>query len=158
MENKKPRFLDEFEENIMLIPMGISLLLILVSFVMQLFASKEAITAVQQLSYYAYAWVASIALALCARDAKHLRIPVLEAKMSEKTKKTLYVIHDILGLVVLGVMLIFSFKLIGATLAENGMDKKVPGLPLVIAYAAPTVGYVWATIRTLMRRFGKGGK
>lgn len=157
-ENKKPGFLDELEENIMLIPMGIALLLILVSFVMQPFAPPEAIAAVQQVSYYAYAWVASIALAFCARRNRHMRIPVLEGKMSDHTKKVLYVIHDILGLVVLVVMLIFSLQLVGQTAAEGAMDSKAPGVPLVIAYAAPVVGYIAACIRTLMRMMKKGEK
>ena len=159
MENKKPGFLDELEENIMLIPMGISLLLILVSFVMQLFASPEAIAAVQQVSYYAYAWVASIALALCARRNRHMRIPVLEVKMSESTKKVIYVFHDVLGLVVLVVMLIFSLRLVGQVIAEGTMDSKVEGLPIVIAYAATVVGYAAACVRTVLRMAKKeGGK
>ena len=157
MSEKKP-ILAGLEENLVLIPVGISLLLVLVSFVMQFFAPEEAVAAVQQASFYAYAWVFSLSLAMCARDNKHLRVPVLEDKLSENAKHIEFIIHDILGLIVLIVMLVVSVQILGQTIADGVMDEKAPMLPLWIAYAAPVAGYALACIRSLLRIFGKGEK
>ena len=156
--NEKKSLWDSLEENLILIPVALSLLLVLVSFVMQFFASPEAITAVQQVSFYAYAWVFSLSLAICARENRHLRVPVLEDKLSENAKKVERVIHDILGLIVLFVMLVATLGLVRNTAAAGLMDEKAPGLPMVIAYAAPMVGYALACIRTLLRMFKKEEK
>lgn len=157
-ENQEKKvFLPNLEENLMGIAVIIALATMLLSFFAQFFASKETVTAIQQVCYYSYAWVIGFALAICARDNRYLRAPMVEGYLPEAAKKVLHIFQEILATAILIILLVCFCQLTMNTLAEGTMDTKAVFLPLSLAYIAPTVGFALANVRHIYRLV-KGGK
>lgn len=158
MNEKKSGFWDELEENIMLIPLAIAVVLSLVTFILQKFLSSETTNTMLQASYYAYAWMASFGLAVCARKGSHIRVAVFDKVYPEKVKAILDLLCDLVGFVVMVILLYFSFKMVSSALAEGAVNSKAPALPLWIAYLAPVCGVTFACVRTVVRLIKGGGQ
>ena len=156
-KQEKKSFLPNLEENLMGISVAIALVTMLLSFFAQFFASPETVAAIQQVCYYSYAWVIGFALAICARDNRYLRAPMVESHLPQAAQKVLRVIQEVIATVILLILLVAFCQLTMNTLAEGTMDKKAIFLPLSLAYIAPTVGFVLANVRHIYRLV-KGGK
>lgn len=156
--DKKTGILSELEENLALIPIGIALVLTLLSLVMKPFASEEAITLVLQISYYAYGWIASLAVALCARNRSHMRAPLVERILPENLRRYVGLLSDLVTLIVLVGMLYGTFQGLNAALAAQTMNSKAPQLPMSVVYFAPIVGFAAGTIRHIQSMMKGAGK
>ena len=156
-KQEKKSFLPNLEENLMGISVAIALVTMLLSFFVQFFASDETVAAIQQVCYYSYAWVIGFALAICARDNRYLRAPMVESHLPQAAQKVLRVIQEVIATIMLLILLVAFCQLTMRTLAEGTMDTKAVFLPLSLAYIAPTVGFVLANVRHIYRLV-KGGK
>ena len=157
MENKKNHFLDEVEENLMGIATGISMLLILLSFCAQFFASPETVTAINQTSYYAYVLIVAVALSLSARSNIYYRVPLLEKHLPDVGRKILKVIQEAIGMIILLVVMVVYIQATREMVAAGTMDEKAPFLPVAFVYIVMTLGLIAANIRNIARLV-KGGK
>lgn len=157
MKENKSSVLSHLEENIILIPLIISVILTLISFVVQTVSGSEAAAFYNRLSYYAYAWVCCLGLVACCRDRRHVRVALLEKALPDKGKKWLGVISDLITLVILIGMLWGCWQVLDKALAEHTTDSVATGVPVSIAYFAPVVGFAFGIIRHIQSIL-KGGK
>lgn len=155
-EKKKKPFLNGLEETMMGIAVGISTLLTLASVFIQFFLSPETIAAVQQMSYYSYAWVVSFALSVCARDNLYLRVPLLEQHLPDAGRKFLGVIQNLVSVIVLAVLLAIYIQATMDTIAAGKMDEKAPFLSLSLVYISLAVGFTVVNIRNIARLVKEG--
>ncbi len=157
MDKKDHSFLNELEENLMLIPLAIAVFLHLFTFAGQKFISPDLNASLLGISYYAYAWIASLGIAVCARDKTHMRISLFDKIYPAPVSAALAALSEIVGGVVMLVLLFFSFSLLTNAIAVGEMNAKIPTLIVWPAYAASVVGMLAALVRTIVRLI-KGGK
>lgn len=157
MDKKDRGFFQELEENLMLIPLAIAVFLHLLTFVGQKFISPELTASLLGISYYAYAWIASLGIAVCAREKAHMRISVFDKIYPAPVKAAFSILSEAVGCIVMLVLLYFSFSMLANAISAGEMNAKIPTLIVWPAYAAPVAGMLFALIRTIVRLV-KGGK
>ena len=155
-KQEKKTFLPGFEENLMGVAMIIALVLMLSTCFTQFFMSEESVAVVQQMSFYAYAWVVSFALSICARDNIYHRVPLLEKHLPEAGQKALLVFQNVVSVVMLAALLVLYIRATINNLAAGTPDKVAPFIPLALCYVALTIGFSLANVRNIVRVF-KGG-
>lgn len=156
-KQEKKVFLPGLEENLMGVAVGIALVLMLASFFIQFFTTPETVAVVQQMSYYAYAWVVGFALSICGRDNIYLRVPMVEKYLPEAGQKVLYVIQNIASVIMLAALLVVYIQAVMQNITAGTMDSKAPFVPLALCYVALAVGFSLANVRNIVRIL-KGGK
>lgn len=156
VSNAKSSFLNHLEDNLLMIPLTISIILTLISFAVQIVSGSEAAAFYNRLAYYAYAWVASLGLAVCCRDQRHIRINMIEKALPPAGKKVVQALSYLISLVILIGMLWGCWNVLNQALADGTMDSVATHVPVCIAYFAPVVGFAAGTIRHILRLF-RGG-
>ena len=153
--NQKKDFLDELEQTLMLIMIVAATVLTLISFIAQ-FIAPDSVNLFKQLSFYTYGWMVFLALGPCVKRSAFMRIELLSGKYPQNGLKML---GEILMFVMMIVMCVLSYRLTANTLASGASNAVAPGIPLVLAYAAPAVGYTLGVIAYIYKfaTSGKGG-
>lgn len=157
MSEQKHPVLDQLEDNIILIPLILSVVLTLIAFVVQTVSGTEAAAVFNRLSYYAYAWVCSLGIAVCARDRCHVRVALLEKALPQQGKRIMGILGDLISLVILIGMLWGCWQVLDAALDAGTMDSVATGVPVSIAYFAPVIGFALGTVRHIQSMV-QGGK
>lgn len=147
----------ELEENIMLIPLILSIVLTLIGFLLGIAGNKEATTLFNQLSYYCYSWLCCLGIGCCVHNNRYLRINLFGNIFPDSLKKAIGIFNEILGMVLLVALFVGSFFLVRQAMTTGAMDSKIPTLPLAVAYFAPLVGFALGIVRNVQRLM-KGGK
>lgn len=158
MQEKRKPVLKELEDNVMLVPLFLSVVLTLVSFALQLFgeAAISAKTFCVQASYYVFAWYICIALSCCIRDGKYISLRVISDLFPKSLQKGIAIINELLELFVIIIMFVFSFVIVKMAVTEKLMNPAVPSVPVVVAYFAPIVGFALSILRKIERFFKEG--
>lgn len=156
--NQKKDFLDELEQTLMLIMIVAATVLTLISFIAQ-FIAPDSVNLFKQLSFYTYGWMVFLALGPCVKRSAFMRIELLSGKYPQSLQNGLKMLGEILMFVMMIVMCVLSYRLTANTLASGASNAVAPGIPLVLAYAAPAVGYTLGVIAYIYKfaTSGKGG-
>ena len=156
--NQKKDFLDELEQTLMLIMIVAATVLTLISFIAQ-FIAPDSVNLFKQLSFYTYGWMVFLALGPCVKRSAFMRIELLSGKYPQGLQNGLKMLGEILMFVMMIVMCVLSYRLTANTLASGASNAVAPGIPLVLAYAAPAVGYTLGVIAYIYKfaTSGKGG-
>lgn len=155
MNNEQSSHKMGLEEYIILAPFSISVLLTLLAFVMKPFAPESA-GLMTKLSYYAYAWLCCISVSQCVRRNQHLRISLFETRFPDWVNRTIDIVSEVAGFLVVLCVFVGSFILVTRALAAGAVDPQAP-IPLALGYFAPILGYGMALAR-YMGKVVRGGR
>ena len=144
---KKTKPSGQLEENLILIPLGISFGLTLLGFICKVFGAKELAEAVIKGSYYSYAWCCFLCLGCCARDNRYLRLSLLHKKYPAPLRKLWIIINGLLGFAISAALLIGTLMVIRNYLGGEEANKMV-----VFTYVAPVVGFGLGLFRMVQRK------
>ncbi len=156
-QNTSPKPMRELEENLMLVPLLISIVLTLAGLALKLLGAADTATLVNQISYYAYTWTCCIGLGYCVRSNRHLNVDLLGSLMLKPLRKMFHIVNRVLGFVIIAAVFVGSFLVVREALANGTMDSNAPGLPVAIAYFAPLVGFGLGLFREI-QKLVRGGK
>lgn len=132
-----------------------AIVLTMLTFICQ-FIAKDTVNLFKQLSFYAYGWMVYFAIAPMVKNNMFMKIELITNKYSEGAQKTVRVISDIIMIILMVIMCIASIQLAGVTASSGAMNANAP-IPLILAYAAPAVGYVLGLIAWAVKIAGKKG-
>ncbi len=149
MEEKKGLWAN-LEEYLAVILMAVVTLLTLVGFVLDFVASDAAVAAVQQLSFYVYAWIVFLGVAVAVKRNSHMRIDILFNAYPDGVRKALNVLIAILMAVFCVVLTVLSFQRL-FQVAGSGQVDSVIAFPMAVVYAAPAVGFLLSCVRFVER-------
>lgn len=156
-ESKKKWFLDGLEDNLMLIPLIVGGVITLAAFLAR-FISPEREVLFNQLAYYAFGWYVALVMATCVREKMYLKLDLVNQLLPAAGKKVLAVLNEILELIVICVIFVFSFKVVGQALSEGTVNAVAPQIPVAVAYFAPILGFGIAIVRKIERLLKEGIK
>lgn len=159
MEKKKV-FLDGFEENLLLIPLVLSVLFMIVSWIARLVGGEgtETETLFIQSAYYSFCWYVCLVMSAAVKKRSYLAVDVLVKHYPEGVQRTAAVLNEVLEFIALIVFLVLSVKITGIALGTGLMNEKAPAIPVVISYAAPLAGFLLSALRQIERLMREGIK
>ncbi len=157
MEEKKGLWAN-LEENLAVILMAVVTVLTLAGFVLDFVASDEAVAAVQQLSFYVYAWMVFLGIAVAVKRSSFMRIDILYNAYPDGVRKAVAVLIEAAVAVFCVALAILSFQRL-FQVAQSGQVGTVVAIPMSLIYAAPAVGSLLSVVRFVERLArGKGEK
>ncbi|MDR1245902.1 MAG: TRAP transporter small permease [Clostridiales Family XIII bacterium] len=144
---KIKKFLDNFEEYILLPSLAFSLALIFFQVVMR-YVFMNSLSWSEELARYIFIWQLWLGVSYAAKKQCHIRIRILEGALNEKQKKILETIVIVIWFG-FGCFIAVQGYLIAARIGAYGQTSSALGLPMVYAYMAVPVGAVLMNIRLI---------
>lgn len=149
MEERKGLWAN-LEENLAVLLMAVVTLLTLIGFVLDFVASDEAVTAVQQLSFYVYAWLVFLGISVAVKHSSFMKIDILYNAYPEGVQKGLAVLMQAAIAVFCVALTVLSFQRL-IQVAGSGEVGAVVAVPMSLVYAAPAVGSLLSVVRFVER-------
>ena len=144
---EKEKRIEGLEENVMLLPLIITLVLTLLGFLIRLFGNADAASAVLLVSRYLYAWICCLSLGICARDNRYLRMALMQGKYPAPVGKVMNIFNDFLGLVLMSVLTIGSVIVVKNYISGGEINGWI-----LFAYLAPLAGFLLGSVRLIQKK------
>lgn len=100
----------------------------------------------EELAIYCYIWIAFLSASFCAKKGCDVAVNMLSDKYSAGIKKVLRLVNHVLNLFLSVCLFIGAVGFVGQT-AASGAVGALSGIPMVVIYFAPVVGYLLCTLR-----------
>lgn len=102
----------------------------------------------EELGKYAYVYVCFLSMAFCAKKGSNVAVRMISDKYKGGIQKILVPVRYVIDIVIAAIFLWGSiqYETAAATAGEIG---KMTGIPLVVIYAAPIIGYLLCLIRNI---------
>lgn len=136
---------NNLEEYLLVAIIALITLLVLIGFVLQ-FVAQDQVAGINQLSFYAYAWLVFLGVAVAIKNNSHMRIDIIYAQYPEGVKKAISLFIEIL-MAIFCVVLAFLSVQRAVQVARAGELNAAIAIPVAVLYLAPAVGFALSVVR-----------
>lgn len=147
--------LDEHMEDIALVILMSTMSIFIFFQVIMRYVFKNSLAWSEELARYIFIWLSYLAIPYATRLRKHVKIEAALYIFPKKLRPIIVIIGDLISFSFV-IFLVWAGFIMVQRLAVSGQTSPAVGLPMVVIYAAPFVGFILTVIRmiqTLYIRF-----
>lgn len=146
-------FLNKHAEDIFIIPLMIGMsFLIFIQVVMR--KMGHSLTWSEELARYLFIWLVYFSVSYTAKREKHIRIDAALMIFPTKIRPYVEIFSEIL-ILIFSVFIVVTSVTVVQKIAASGQHSPALGLPMQVVYAAPLVGFIltsFRTVQTIMKK------
>ncbi|KUO50127.1 MAG: hypothetical protein APF76_06580 [Desulfitibacter sp. BRH_c19] len=145
--NKIASFIDNFEENLIVILLPLMVLLVFIATFFR-YTGFMTISWAEELARYMMIWIIYLGIGTGAKKNSHFAVEVFYKLMPEKVHKYFKILRTIVIIVFCSTVVSLAINLIKAQMAM-GQSSPSLGIPIWIAYAAIPIGCSLMALRSI---------
>ena len=142
------KFLDENIEGMFIVPIMLGMSLLIFVQVVMRYVFNSSLVWSEELARYLFIWLVYFSVSYTAKKEKHIRIEVAIKVFPKKIRPYVDIFSEV---VILGFSLfvvVASFTIIDL-IKISGQHSPAMGIPMYLVYAAPFVGFMLTSIRSV---------